>query len=320
MANLLSIELLRELCTAAVNAGLKREGLLANIHPGIVGGLHNTSAGMAQLMTDLSSFNRMGQVRDGTIPLRTWVENGLSLTEHLPEGEVFERALALLPKGEGKVQPKPISPIAVIDPGGKKGKKVVLFLTANPAESTRLELDEELREVRKSLLSATHRDSIHVEHAGAVRPTDLPELLVRVTPAIVHFSGHGSTIGELWFHDDTGGVAPVQPRLLGRIFGALDDSPVFGVVLNACYAAAQADEILPHVDFVIGMSTAIKDSAARQFSATFYQMLAFGKSVQTAFDLACAQIDLAKLDQADVPQLLVRDGRDAKKLYLIPRS
>ncbi|MEZ4301910.1 MAG: CHAT domain-containing protein [Polyangiaceae bacterium] len=320
---LLPEPLLKDLCAAAVNRGLDRGVLLSGIHPEIVAGLPNKPNVLAQLRSDLAELNRIERARDGTVPLRSWLENAQSLTAYFVEGEVFERALEKLTE---VAQTPPPPPRKGHDSQKLTGKFEfswtfkLLFLTANPTESTRLELDEELRAVGKNLQSAPHGDKIRLEHAGAVRATDLAELLMRFAPAIVHFSGHGSTIGELWFQDDAGGIAPVQPRLLGRIFGALDDSPVFGVVLNACYAAAQAAEILPHVEFVIGMSTAIKDGAARSFSATFYQALAFGKSVQAAFDLARVQIDLAGLDQADVPQLLVREGQDAKKLYLIARS
>ena len=39
------------------------------------------------------------------------------------------------------------------------------------------------------------------------------------------------------------------------------------------------------------MSTAIGDQAAINFAAAFYQALAYGRNVKTAFGLGCNQID-----------------------------
>ena len=304
--------LVRELCTAAVNAGLSREALLATIPPVVVGSLPKVGGPLAQLLMDLSALNQMGAIRDGTWPVRTWVENGVSLLTVQREGELFERALAtLLEAIEGAGAPAPARPRA-----GRP--HVLLFLTANPSSTTRLALGEEARQIDQDLRGARYREEVRVEIGHEVRPTDLIELLLRHTPDIVHFSGHGSAAGELAFSDADGRAATVQPSVLGRVFGALRDRPVRGVVLNACFSAAQADKILEKVEFVVGMSTAIKDSAAIRFAGVFYQTLAFGRNLQTAFDLARAQIDLASLGQGDVPQLLVRAGLRAADIYLIP--
>lgn len=303
---LLPEDLVRELCRAAVSAGLDRDGLLATIHPSIVSGLARAPALASQLLLDLSALNRTGEIRDGSVPLRTWIENAILMVDARKEEEVFERALGALAGAAG----------------GRSSRRsprtyVLLLLTANPSSTTRLSLDTELREIDQALLAASHRDDLRVVLGPAARATDIPELLMRHTPDIVHFSGHGSPQGELWFHDEAGGVAPVEPAVLGAVFAALRDPPVRGVVLNACFTATQADKILDHVEFVVGMSTAIKDSAARRFAGTFYQALVFGRSLETAFRLGCVQIGLAALGQSDIPRLLVRSGLRAEDIYLI---
>jgi hypothetical protein len=78
------------------------------------------------------------------------------------------------------------------------------------------------------------------------------------------------------------------------------------VVLNACYSQQQAKAIAEHIDCVIGMSEAIGDSAAISFATAFYQALAYGKDVQTAFELGCNQVDLERLNQQDIPKLLAK--------------
>jgi hypothetical protein len=76
------------------------------------------------------------------------------------------------------------------------------------------------------------------------------------------------------------------------------------VVLNACFSEAQAEAIAKHIDCVVGMSKTIKDRSAISFAASFYQALAYGRTVQEAYDLGCNQIYMENLSQEDVPQLL----------------
>ena len=76
------------------------------------------------------------------------------------------------------------------------------------------------------------------------------------------------------------------------------------MVLNACYSEQQAKAIAEHIDYVIGMSNAISDSAAISFSAAFYQALGYGIDFRTAFELGCAQIDLENLGEQDTPKFL----------------
>lgn len=40
------------------------------------------------------------------------------------------------------------------------------------------------------------------------------------------------------------------------------------------------------------------------FAASFYQGLGYGRSIKTAFDLGCIQIDLESLGEQNTPKLL----------------
>jgi tetratricopeptide (TPR) repeat protein len=62
------------------------------------------------------------------------------------------------------------------------------------------------------------------------------------------------------------------------------------VVLNACYSAAQARGIVQSIDCAVGIKGEIGDEASIAFSAEFYQALAYGRSVQQAFDLGVARL------------------------------
>ena len=119
----------------------------------------------------------------------------------------------------------------------------------------------------------------------------------------MHFSGHGSEAGEILLQDGNGLSRPVSERALGRLFSVLKDN-IRCVVLNACFSRVQAEAIAQHIDAVVGMSKAIGDEAAISFSASFYQGLAYGRDLQTAFDLGCIQVDMENIPEDDTPQLI----------------
>lgn len=194
------------------------------------------------------------------------------------------------PKGEGQVL--------------KTSRTIkILFLAANPLDTTRLRLDEEIRAIDQALRLAEFRDKFDIRQHWAVRVSDLQGLLLRYKPDIVHFSGHGGEASEIILEDSHGESHPVPVRALSSLFSVLKDD-IRCVVLNACYSEKQAQAIAGHIDYVIGMSKAIRDKAAISFAAAFYQALGYGKDVETAFDLGCVQIDLENLGERDTPKLL----------------
>jgi hypothetical protein len=192
----------------------------------------------------------------------------------------------------------------------------ILFLGANPSGTTRLALDREAREIDQRLRSAEFRDSFRIEQAWAVRPSDLQGCLLRYRPQIVHFSGHGSSAGELILENEAGTAARVEAAALAGLFRILNRD-IRCVVLNACFSEAQAQAIVEHVDCVIGMSESVEDGSAIAFAGAFYQALAYGQDAQTAFELGKSQILLTGLADADVPRLLIRKGVDARACRLV---
>ncbi len=188
---------------------------------------------------------------------------------------------------------------------GKDDQKVVtiLFLSADPSDQARLRLGEEIREIDHALRLAEYRDRFEFEQHHAVRTQDVQEYLMRHKPDIVHFSGHGTSAGQLIFEDDAAGSRPISARALGNLFKLLHDN-IKVVVLNACYTEVQAAAIAEHICCVVGMSGAISDDAAKKFSPAFYSALGFCRSVKTAFELACTAIDWEGLGEQDKPKLL----------------
>jgi hypothetical protein len=170
----------------------------------------------------------------------------------------------------------------------------ILFLAANPQDTTSLRLDEECRAIDQAVRVSEFRDQFDIKSHWAVRIWDLQELLLRHTPHIVHFSGHGSKTNEIILQDNFGASQPVSAKALEKLFGVLKDN-IRCVVLNACYSQSQAEAIAKNIDCVVGMSKAILDTSAISFAAAFYRALGYGRDVKTAFDLGCLQIDLDNL-------------------------
>lgn len=196
-----------------------------------------------------------------------------------------------------------------------KPKVKVLFLAANPVDTPPLKLDEEVRAIDQALRKTSYRDHFDFIQHRAVQYGDLQELLLRHEPALVHFSGHGSEAGELLLQEKNGVAHPIREQTLSRLFAVLKDN-IRCVVLSACYSEGQAAAIAQHIDVVIGMKHALGDDAARNFAAAFYQGLGYGRSVKTAFDLGCVQIDLANIVEADEPQLIAPQI-DPSTLYFV---
>lgn len=190
----------------------------------------------------------------------------------------------------------------------------VLFLAANPLDTTPLKLDEEIRAIDQALRQAEFRDHFNIEQHWAVHYNDLHELFLRYQPDIVHFSGHGSKSGEVMLQDNSGNSHRISARALSGLFEILKDN-IRCVVLNACYSEEQAQPIARHIDAVVGMNTVIGDPAAINFAAAFYLGLGYGKDVETAFKLGCSRIDLAGLAEQDTPQLLVHNNDPAQIVF-----
>jgi hypothetical protein len=179
----------------------------------------------------------------------------------------------------------------------------VLVLAANPVSTPRLRLDEEMRAIDEAIRRAEHRDRFELRQHWAVRVADLASHLQRHQPDIVHVVGHGESSGDLILEDEHGDMRPVPPEHLARIFVLLQ-ARLRCVVFNACHSRAQAEAVGQHIGAVIGMSEPVGDRAAIGFASVFYEALAYGRSVKTAFELALAQARAAGARKQGDPVLI----------------
>jgi AAA-like domain/TIR domain/CHAT domain len=183
--------------------------------------------------------------------------------------------------------------------------KKILILTANPRNSDKLRLDEEVREIQAGLERARRRNEFEIVSRWAVRTEDLRRSLLDLEPEIVHFSGHGVGNNGLALEDDAGQAQLVSASALARLLG-LFKNKLECVLLNACYSEVQAEAIHQHIDCVIGMNQAIGDRAAIKFAVGFYDALGAGRSYGDAFEFGCTAIDLEGIPESATPVLKQR--------------
>lgn len=207
-----------------------------------------------------------------------------------------------------------------MDELNNKNKINILFLLANPKGTSRLHLDKEIRDISEGIQLSRLRDWFKLEQRLAVRTRDVQRAMLDVAPQIVHFSGHGAGEKGLIFEDEAGQAKFVDDKALASLFELFADRLVC-VVLNGCYSKVQAEAIVQYIPHVIGMSEAISDKSALEFSVGFYDALGAGRPVEFAYELGCRAIAMSGglPDEDLIPVLLNKQNHSGSTVYPTPR-
>jgi hypothetical protein len=186
----------------------------------------------------------------------------------------------------------------------------VLYLAANPVDPANpgkrgLRVEEEFREIQQAISQGRERDNIQLASRWAVQPRDIMQALFAVEPHVVHFAAHGDTKeGSIVVGDEYGYARAIPVDGVVQAFRAAGQS-VCCVVVNACSTERLAQALATAGLCVIGMRQPVGDQSAVRFSIGFYQALAAGQSVETAFGAGVAQLMMTPLgDDARAPFLL----------------
>jgi WD40 repeat protein len=244
------------------------------------------------------------------------------------------------------------SPLLRAVPEVGMGTIKVLLFAANPQGTAQLDLAREFREIDEEVGRSPFRTAVELILVPGARPVDLLRKLNENRPQVVHFSSHGDPDAIVLESDDPetdapgfagssmrswderdmkstrpGAVesdssGPGEPRgvsksALVNVLRACDEGDLRLVVLNACHTRSQAEALTGVVDCVVSMNRTISDRAAIKFAASFYGALAFGKSVQKAFEQGVARLSAEGIGEVDTPELLVRAGVDASRVVLV---
>jgi hypothetical protein len=190
----------------------------------------------------------------------------------------------------------------------------ILFLMANPDETTRLNLEKEFGEVRRALEQGTHRETLDLQAAPGIRVEELQHRLDVVRAQVVHFSGHGSEARkEIILYNARDESSPVPREALAILLANVEC-----VVLNACSSADQAKEIATRGPLAIGMAGPISTDDATCFSRGFYGKLADGASFRDAFKGGRLQLALESRSGKELPRIFPPEGQVAPGIVAAP--
>lgn len=193
--------------------------------------------------------------------------------------------------------------------GDSSALAAIAFFAADPPSYTnrRLGLGEEWRMIDDAIWQSEFRTKLEIHPIWATRPKDIQRWLNRKRPSIVHFAGHAEDDGSLVLDSGNGDPARVTPVDLADLLGDFSDT-IRCVVLNACFTMQAADALLPKLGCIIGTTSAVQDSAAAAFSASFYGSIGYGNNIRDAYVKASHQIpvvsgmpnlhEIAERDQA----------------------
>jgi hypothetical protein len=219
----------------------------------------------------------------------------------------------------GDPPPRPVaraSSAAPVEPRRDEKRLHIVFVAANPIALPELQLSAEARRIEDKLRGTPAEQRVSFQWFWRAGPEDLLDLFFQSAPDILHFAGHGAENGALLLEAADGQAHPVPPEALADLIAARPRRPRV-IVLNACFSAVMAKALVPLVDAVVGMRSAVDDAAARQFAVQFYRALAHGDSLQSAFDTARAALRVHNLPSEDLPQLSMRGGLDARQVHLL---
>jgi hypothetical protein len=191
----------------------------------------------------------------------------------------------------------------------------ILFLASNPTDTGRLRLDKEVHEIDEGLRRSNGSDQFELVPKFAVKVDDLRRTLLDHSPRIVHFSGHGTGADGITVENEKGESYDVPTDALAELF-RLCAGHIECVVLNACYSDVQAETIVKHIPYVIGMTANVSDDAALEFAVGFYDALGAGKSIDDAFDFGCNAIALRGLPEHLTPILKKKKLTPTEKALL----
>jgi predicted NACHT family NTPase len=198
--------------------------------------------------------------------------------------------------------PRPEEVLQIVSSKQPHTMKTILVLASSPVDEARLRLDKEVREIDEGLRRSQKRDQFRLEQRWAVRADDLRRALLDTQPQIVHFCGHGAGDEGLVIEDENGKSKLVSTEALASLF-ELCAEHVECVLLNACYSEIQADAIVQHISYVIGMEKEIGDTAAVKFAVGFYDALGAGKSIEASYKFGRNAIQLESIPEHLTPKL-----------------
>lgn len=194
-------------------------------------------------------------------------------------------------------------------------RAVILFLGADVYPDKAIGVGKDALVLKRCLSGS---EVFKVVAKQGVKKKDIVPLIAKYKPAIVHFDGHGGTLGFA-VHANNGSdqLEIVTPDDLKRIFNAATGHLKLAY-FDACDSDSHAKMAVLAIATAIGMKSKISPIAARIFSRQFYVSLENLYSIHESFELACGQLNMENMEKfSDVPVLRARVGCDPKSIKFV---
>ena len=198
----------------------------------------------------------------------------------------------------------------------------ILVFSSNPTNTQYLAgLTQEYRAIEKARKGSQNPNKFLVERINAARIKDLQKAILKEEPRIVHFCGHGLGDGGIVWETESGGQQSLNTEALAEFFEIVKDK-VECIILNTCLSQTQAEAIHQHINYVIGTKSIVKDSAAVDFSESFYQGLfnqgtINDKSIKRAYDLGINRIQLPNKNDSSSGRKLIPVNTPEERLTAV---
>lgn len=183
----------------------------------------------------------------------------------------------------------------------------ILMLTANPAGTALLELEEEHSAIVLKLQNVQNKFSVIKKEVSRV---SFKESIEEVNPDILHFSGHGDGEGIMVHNSNSNGSEQISAKSLDSLFLYLKEQGVKikAVVLNACYTENQSMAIAKHIPYVIGTTVTVGDRIAKDFSIGYYFKLTQNNmDFENAFRSGVVQAEMSGAQKSDF--IMFKNGK-----------
>jgi formylglycine-generating enzyme required for sulfatase activity len=201
--------------------------------------------------------------------------------------------------------PRPLRPLIVPTP------LHILGMVANPRNLPQLDVASEKQRIEQAIAPLQAQGLVQLTWLAGESWRDLQRTIRRQPWHILHFIGHGGfdkerDEGYLSFSDQQGEARRMYATGLAQLLHDHDSLRV--IVLNSCdggqsgsniFSSTAATLVRSGIPCVVAMQYEITDTAAVEFSRTFYEALTDGLPIETTVSDARKSIVLSKQDSLE---------------------
>jgi len=156
------------------------------------------------------------------------------------------------------------------------------------------EVKKELEEIRGKIDSTIQQRILFVDKYP-VKTSEFIDVLVEVSPNILHFSGAVLLATPSENFDHTLSDSFYLTQSLEKVSKKVDC-----IILSSCFSPALAKALAHHVSCVIGTSPEVPPETTIEFDHLFYKYLGRGRSLGEAYDLACISLSTSQNKKPEI--------------------